>query len=260
MKLEDFRYILSMSGALPLLPIMAWQGQRIKSNVPKLPAAEGFSGLSPGTQGKLRLLVLGESTMAGLGVKQHQDGFAGSLAEEVAQMYGQEVHWEVVAKSGYTVQEVNSRLLPSLPQSPFGLIVIGLGGNDIFEFTPPWQWRAGCQQLIQGLHQHSPEAFIVFIQMPPVRFFPAFPRLVKWYAGLQADRLSTALQRTVKNWERVFFMSEPITLQAWSARYGLGGSTSRFFSDGVHPSALTYRLWAKDTATFLKEKLPSLAQ
>ncbi|TXB62624.1 SGNH/GDSL hydrolase family protein [Phaeodactylibacter luteus] len=260
MKPEDLQYILSMAGALPLLPVMAWQGKQVKSSVPKLAAAKGFSGLSPGALGKLRLLVLGESTMAGLGVEWHQDGFAGGLAEQVAQIYGQEVHWEVVAKSGYTVREVNDRLLPGLPKGTFELIVIGLGGNDIFEFTPPWQWRAGCRQLIQGLRQHSPEAFIVFIQMPPVRFFPAFPRLIKWYAGLQADRLSTALQRTVKGWQRVFFISEPITLQAWSARYGLEGGTSRFFSDGVHPSALTYRLWAKDTAAFLQGKLPPPAQ
>lgn len=80
------KYIIGTICFSPFLPIMYLQGIFIKRKIPKLPAAKGTEGMiNIDAARTLRLLILGESTMAGVGVETHEEGFAGSLAKELAQ-------------------------------------------------------------------------------------------------------------------------------------------------------------------------------
>ena len=64
-----FRYFLLAFFSIPLLPFMYLDGRRIRSKVPKLPEAKEPEGVveKPNTH-FLKLLILGESTVAGVGV------------------------------------------------------------------------------------------------------------------------------------------------------------------------------------------------
>ena len=99
----NIKYILGSILTFPLLPLMYFQGKKIKSNVPRLPEAKGIKGLSAVSSKKtLRMITIGESTIAGVGVSTHQEGFTGTLANELASELKTNIDWKVYAKSGYT--------------------------------------------------------------------------------------------------------------------------------------------------------------
>ena len=51
--------------------------------------------------------------------------------------------------------------------------------------------------------------------------------------------------------DSIYFNNEIITLKNWKNKYNLEGDIIKFFSDGVHPSKITYQVWAKDMANFI---------
>jgi len=53
------------------------------------------------------------------------------------------------------------------------------------------------------------------------------------------------------HFDDVYFSNEPIELETWAKRYNIQVKGNPFFSDGVHPSKLTYQVWAKDMASFI---------
>ena len=51
--------------------------------------------------------------------------------------------------------------------------------------------------------------------------------------------------------ENVYYNKEIIALKTWQKRHNLEGNIDVFFSDGVHPSKLTYQTWGKEMAQFI---------
>ena len=53
-----------------------------------------------------------------------------------------------------------------------------------------------------------------------------------------------------------YYNNEVITLKTWSKRNTLPTNDSKlYFSDGMHPSELTYKVWGKETGLFIKSKI-----
>lgn len=250
--MEDIKYILSGLLVAPLLPFILIQGKRIRASVPKLPPAKGPSGYSGvGTGQALRLITIGESTIAGIGVETHAEGFSGTLARALADQLGKPVAWKVYARSGYTAERVMEILVPQITETDVDLIVIGLGGNDAFHLNSPWRWRRSIRELIAALRQRFHETPVVFTNMPPIKSFPAFTPLIKRVVGSHVEWLGQALDRVVQPLPNVFYYARVITLEDWRDRLSISAPPADFFSDGVHPSALTYQVWARDMAGYI---------
>ncbi|MFA0964939.1 SGNH/GDSL hydrolase family protein [Roseivirga sp. BDSF3-8] len=261
----NIRYTLGCLARIPLLPLMYYQGKQIRARVPRLPEATGTEGFAePGkaTSKTIRLLSVGESTIAGVGVHTHEEGFTGALARLLAEALKAVVHWKVYARSGYTAARVAGSIVPAMTDETVNLIVIGLGGNDAFTLRSPRQWRRDIRRLIEGLQAKYPQALIVFCNMPPIKEFPAFTPLIRFTIGNLVEILGQELMATVKDYNNVYYAEETISLPEWVARYELDQDVKAFFSDGVHPSGLTYRTWARDLASrvIIDKLLPSLAR
>ena len=112
----NIKYLLGAVVSIPLLPLMYIHGKRIRASVPKLPEAKGTAGKVEAGGQPLRLITIGESTIAGVGVATHEEGFTGALAKELAAKIGRTVEWNVYAKSGYTVQRMTDRLIPKITE------------------------------------------------------------------------------------------------------------------------------------------------
>lgn len=249
------RYITQTLLAVPLLPILYFKGKQIRKSIPKLPEAIGTEGMA-GKEHKaeIRLLCLGESTMAGVGVKTHQEGFVGTLAKELSTLVAKKVKWKVMAKSGYTAKDINQKLVSKITEN-YDIIVIGLGGNDSFQLNSPMQWQKDVQVLIDSVRIKHSDIPIAFTNMPPIKLFPAFTWPINYVLGGRGELLGEALEQVVAKNSNVYFSSEIIDLEVWTKRYSVKNETSAFFSDGVHPSLLTYQVWAKDFANFLISKV-----
>jgi lysophospholipase L1-like esterase len=250
------RYALGAIVSIALLPVLYFQGKRIRREVPTLPEATGPEGIAQLQFGQpFTLLCLGESTIAGVGVKTHVEGFAGTLAETLAQGLGRSVNWRVYARSGYTAERVTAKIVPKISEIKADLIVIGLGGNDAFTLNRPWRWRVQIRHLIQALRLRFPETPIVFANMPPIKTFPAFTPIIKFVIGNLVEILGETLSEEVKNHPKVHYRSQVITLEDWITRLSLQVDPADFFSDGVHPSSLTYQTWARDLAAGVLEEV-----
>lgn len=253
-KMDDIKYILSAFGVVPLLPLMYFQGKRIRASVPKLPPAAGPEGLvEMGSGTPIRIITIGESTIDGIGVDTHESGFTGSFAKSLSERTGQPVKWTVYARSGYTAARTTAKLLPRIKEKEIDLIVIGLGGNDAFALKAPWLWRRDIKALIEALRSNFPDTPIAFLNMPPIKLFPAFTTLIKKVVGNHVELLGRSLKGTVASFPGVYYNEERITFENWTERLSVSAPFSAYFSDGVHPSGLTYQTWATDMARYVHE-------
>lgn len=253
---NQLKYILGSVITIPVLPIIYLQGEWIKKTAPHLPEAEGIEGniKAPEAKGrKMRLLCLGESTMAGVGAKTHEEAIGGSIAKELSDKLHTDVYWRVYARNGYTAKRLRFKILPKIIERDFDLIVIALGGNDAFALNSPATWRKNVIDMLKDTQALFPNTPIVFMNMPPIMEFPAFSKLIKFSVGNLVSLLGKELEKTIENMDQVYFSNEKIDMQTWLKKYKMDGDRSRFFSDGVHPSSLAYQIWAKDVVGFVMD-------
>lgn len=257
MKLKRMKinYFFGAILSVPLLPILYFQGKQIRKKVPVLPEAVNPFGISnPEKKNNINIMCIGESTIAGVGAKFHKDAFAGSFAKELSDQLQKSVTWKVYAKSGYTVKKIATKIIPTITEVKNDLIIIGIGGNEAFTLNSPKNFKKEIQLLINLLKNKYPETPIAFTNMPPIKGFPAFTKSIKFVIGNLVEILGRTLQKIAKEHDNVFYNEEIITLEKWKKRNKLKGDVSLFFSDGVHPSTLTYQVWGKEMANFVLQK------
>lgn len=248
----SLRYYLGVILAVPLLPVLYFQGKKIRKNIPNLPEAKNPKGyIKTTSENTLKMLVIGESTIAGVGVDIHENGFTGALAKEISNKTENSILWRVYAKSGYTAKMVRKKLIPIIEDSTADLIVIGLGGNDAFKLNSPDVWIFQINLLIKTLKRKFPKTPIFFTNMPPIKEFPAFTNAIKFVIGNLVEILGKRLNKSVIKKENVYYNKEVIDLKSWQDKHQLKGDVNVFFSDGVHPSKLTYQTWGKEMAQFI---------
>ena len=248
----NLRYTFGAIVTAPLLPLMYYQGKKIRNSVPVLPEAEGIEGICKGIKNEnLNIIFIGESTIAGVGVATHEEGFAGTFAADLANQLCKNVHWKVYAKSGYTAQKMADKLVPKIMENKVDLIVIGVGANDAFKLNTPQKWRTDVTNLIGVLKTKFEDTPIFFLNMPPIKEFPAFTPLIKFSIGNLVEIFGEEMQKITPKFDNVYYNAEVITLDFWIKKLSNNNKNGDFFSDGVHPSKLTYQTWAKDAVDFI---------
>ena len=257
------KYYIGKMMAIPVLPIMYLQSRWIKYRVPKLPEAKDLQGIvgsydegNENNESGIKLLTIGESSIAGVGVESHHQSIVGFLSRYLSQKTQTPVQWEVLAKSGYTAKIVNDKLIPLLKDDAPDLIVIGLGANDAFQTNTPKNWVADIKALIQNIRNKYPNPPIVFINMPPIKDFPVMSSLLQFFLGNLASIFGNELEKIVKHFDNVWYNAHQITLKEFDNISGNQYQVNDFFSDGVHPSELTYQIWGELMGEWILERVP----
>ena len=247
----NFKYLALGILSVPLLPLLYFDAKRVRRKIPQLHEAsntEGFCKSDESSEIPLKLLTIGESTIAGVGVESHETGFSGTLAKELSEKTSKGVEWKVYAKSGYSSKDIIEKILPSIDEKEVDIIVLGMGANDAFTLNTPGQWKKNIIEIITHLQTKYPQVQICFTSMPPIKKFPAFSFSMRFVLGNLVEILGEELARTVQSFENVSYYDKPIDVEKWCRELGIEPKPELFFSDGVHPSELTYQIWAKDTA------------
>ncbi len=239
--------------AIPDLPLLYFQGKETRKRIPSLLDATDNRGMiNRGENRTISVLYLGESTIAGVGVESHKDGFSGHMSRELSGIYKCNVGYDVIAMSGWKAGDLYNHLIDWDPVRTYELVVVGLGGNDSFQFTSPLKWQSYIEKLISTVKDKCNNTPIIFCNLPPTSEFLAFPPILKKKIGDMTEILREALSETTQDIAGVYFNDEPISLTNWSKRHGLDPNPALYFSDGVHPSEITYRIWARESAAFTK--------
>lgn len=226
---------------IPIVPLLIWQGKRVKNTISNLPEAIGTKGQILVNESFINLLTIGESTFAGVGVHTHEEGVTGQLAKFLSEKTNRSVNWEVLAQSGYSAKMVLKELVPKIPQRPLDVIVIGLGGNDTFELNFPMRWQKDLIDIITEIQKIQPESCIVIATLPPVGSFPAFPFPLNAFLGGLERLHSWAVKPIPSMFKNVYFDDKRFEVT----------EPEIMFSDGVHPSGYTYSLWGKQLTEFI---------
>lgn len=228
-------YVLAAIGLLPVAPFLYLQGQYVRRKVGLLPDARGEKfGQFGADENFVKLLVIGESTVAGLGARTHETALAGQFAKFLSRKIKKSVRWTVVGKNGVTARRTIEELVPQIPAEKFDYIVVGLGGNDVLKLSSPRQWRRAMTQLISILREQNPQAKIFITNVAAVNLSPALPQPIRGILWQLSKMHNANILEFVKNFEDVFYYPQPKEVPA------------DFFSDGIHPSEAGYAIWAEE--------------
>lgn len=238
------RLHLAWFAALPALPVVALQGRSVRRKIGRLPDADGattgFAECKESGQRPLRILTLGESTVAGVGAATHETGVTGCLARALRDHLGRSVEWRAIGKNGATARTVNRRLLPMIEERDLDAIFVLLGASDTFRLTSLKQWRTEVLRLADALLDLGTKQ-VLFSQVPPVGKFTAFPLAFRLVLGAHADLLGAELVRSLRGKPNVHFCP-------------IGFPSGRLAPDGVHPSEAGYATWGAQLATYIDEQ------
>lgn len=231
------RALLWWGLALALLPVALPQALWTRRTALRLPPAGGDAqGLAGGefAGAPLRLLVLGESTVAGVGVEQLEAALAGQLAQALALRLQRPVAWHAHGENGITAGEACERLLPAALAEPVDLALLVFGVNDTTHLSSLEAWALALRRLAQALGGQG--ARVAFTGVPPIEHFTALPWLLRKLLGLRAGLMDARLRQ--------------VCGEVGAGYQGLQLEFAAEFlaADGYHPSALGYRVWAEGLA------------
>lgn len=222
---------------IALGPLLLAQGRYTRRVTPKLPEPQGERTGICGSGPVLRLLILGDSAAAGVGVQIQSAALAGQLAARMSASHC--VHWKLAARSGLATREVIA-LAESLPPERYDAVLVSVGVNDVTGGVSERDWCAGQNRLIALLRRKFEAERIILSRIPPMHRFPALPQPLRWYLGRRAGRLNRLLEREVPR--------HPGCVLLDLADAPLEQMMSE---DGFHPGPSIYALWAEGAAALL---------
>jgi lysophospholipase L1-like esterase len=225
-----------------LSPLMR-QARRVRKRMPSLPEALGErSGLEGAgdVPDLVRLLVVGDSTAAGVGVTSMRDALPPQLAAILAVRRGCTVAWTVSARTGATASVTAEELVPAAPiEQDIAVVLVGV--NDVLKMTPRQTWRASMDRLVDALEKHLRSGGqIVLSGLPNPWQFRAFPQPLRAVLAWHGRALDREVRQIAKRREGVRHVAMPPV--SWP---------EQFAEDGFHPNAAAYRALAAHFAAAL---------
>ena len=223
-----------------LLPVYVIVGSFIRHRTVRMAPAFGPTrGTIPGAGKPIRLLVLGDSAVAGVGVPRSRQALPARIAVEMAEQTGRTVLYSSYGNNSAVAGDLRDYVVPNLPEQAFTHIVVVVGANDAKNFHSGSRWRREFGTLLYALRARYPDANIVWSRLFEFRKLPAIPAPLGWFLDLRrsivcriADELCLERGAHAAPWMDVTH-ADGLSL------------------DGFHPSALGCRAWAVHLATFM---------
>jgi lysophospholipase L1-like esterase len=237
-------YLATAAVILPVSPLLFLQGQITRKKVGLLPEAAGEkSGIAGSGENAVKFLVIGESTVAGLGARTHDRALAGRFAEQLNLRLQRPVEWTVIGRNGVTARRTIDELLPMVPKEKFDYILVGLGGNDVMKLSSPRKWRRDMTRLLSILQEMNPGATIFITNCPMMKYSPVLPHPIKFLLWELSKLHDANIKDFTSEMQRVFYYHQPadVTLEG-------------FFADGIHPSEQGYADWSAAMMRFFDER------
>ncbi len=237
------KYIGAAVTLTPFAPFLFLQGQITRWKVGLLPDAGGDKHGRWGEEGTpVKLFVIGESTVAGLGARTHEMALAGQFAKRLNEHLGRPVDWQVLGKNGVTARRTIDELVPQMPEEQFDHILVGIGGNDVMKLSSPAKWRRDMTELLAIIRSKNPDAVIFISNCPMIVCSPIMPEPIKTILWELSKMHNANILEFTREMDKVFYYPQPADIR-------LKG----FFADGIHPSEQGYADWAAAMMKYFAE-------
>lgn len=220
--------------ALPKAPVLLKQGRHLRRTTPRLPdAAKPWTGSRHGPD-PVSILVLGDSTAAGVGADTQDEALPGWFAHEIAQRWGRGSDWTAIGENGATAKDVRLRFMAEAVTVPFDLALLTVGANDALGLRSRAGFARDVRSIVDRLRAARPSAWLMVSLLPRFDRFDLLPEPLRATLARHAASLDTGARLAVAGLDRVVAMPPP-------PPYVDGF----FASDSFHPSSEGYRLWAE---------------
>lgn len=226
-----------------LSPLLFAQGKFVRKNIEFLPEPEGLRSGIDGSGEILRLLVLGDSAAAGVGVTHQNKALLGQTVARLSPRF--KVHWKLIAKTGATTVST-LRYLRKIPAEKFDAVIISLGVNDVTANRTKNSFLADQNAILDLLQTKFGASLIIVSGFPPINRFPALPQSLRWYLGAQSRRFCSALESLVRKRANCEYL-----------KHDENFDSALMAADGFHPGAEHYAVWAKKTALMITKNFDS---
>lgn len=223
--------LISMDRLLaPLLsPLLIAQALRLRARALRLPEPPGPRSGNLGNGPPLRLLILGDSSAAGVGAPHQDQALSGQLTAALAPHC--RLIWRLEAKTGATSRSTLANL-QALPPTPCDVVLLVLGVNDVTSFAPLRRVLSDRATIAQTLHVRFGTPRLLITGIPPLARFPLLPDPLRWILGQRAARLDRALSDQARMAGHAYLP------------FAMPMQPDLMAEDGFHPSALAYAQWA----------------
>jgi TonB-dependent heme/hemoglobin receptor len=215
------------------LPLAAAQGLWLRRNAPRLPEAAGDRQGSTGRGNRLRLLAMGDSIIAGVGLQSMTESLPVQFAAALADKYRCCVEWRLEGRNGADIAELISSVRQLGHEQQADVILISVGVNDVTGLSSKQRWRSQVNLLLDELKGRWPAAKVIFAGLPPMGEFPLLPQPLRFTLGYRAaglDRIAAEMLQNERHMLHVPTRIDPLH--------------QAFCSDGFHPSTESCKFWA----------------
>ena len=217
-----------------LSPLLLYQARAVQKRALQLPEAAGPREGRIGEGPPLRLLIIGDSSAAGVGVADQADAVAGQISRALSA--GLCVEWQLIASTGATTPSTVERLRhETLPPADIALIILGV--NDVTRGGPMAGWLRSHANLRDMLRNRCGARHLYVSQIPPLGAFRLLPNPLRWLLGRRAKRFDAALDAALKTQADCNYLSFPTCLDPRDMAI-----------DGFHPGPVIYADWSKEMA------------
>ncbi|MCA9360703.1 hypothetical protein H6785_01450 [Candidatus Nomurabacteria bacterium] len=183
-------------------------------------------------RGEGRVLLLGDSTAVGTGASRPEDTIAGRLAHDFPKT-------EIinVAQNGGLVRDLHSQITP-LKEQKFDLIIVSVGGNDVWHMTRLKNILSHLEYIIPTLISMSDHK-VIFLTYNNIGSAPVFPKLMRGFLKSRCIKVQNVIR------EATYKLKVPtIDLFTDDDHNPFIENGDELFSfDGIHPSSTGYKLW-----------------
>lgn len=223
-----------------MLPAYAWQGIGVRRKTHRMAPPENSGAYELDGRGSpLRLLVIGDSSAAGVGVETIEQSFSGYLPRFLHEISGRPVLSRVIGLNSATSSHLRDFALPHIEPRHIDYVALNVGTNDAKNFHTSRRFCRDFGTLLYALRSRFPGAAIIWSGVLDLEKVPALPRPLNRILGIRS-RLIDYCGRILCR-ERGALALPP----EWRP------VSENFSADGFHASEEGYREWAASMAGYI---------
>lgn len=222
------------------LPIYVWQGLSVRRQSIRLAPPDAPAFVKTEGKGKeLKVLIIGDSSAAGVGVDQFNDGFAGHLPHFLSKQTGKPVFCRTSGNNSATSGQIRDFVVPNLEPAPYDYIVLSLGTNDAKNFHSGKRFCKEFGGLLYALHARFPTAKIIWSGLLDLQYVPTLPSPLNKILGIRS--------RIIRRNGEILCRERG----AFAPNSNWKPIAENFARDGFHASAKGYKAWAEELAEYI---------